>query len=576
MGHGKKDDLKGGNGDDTLVGTGDPDSISGGNGNDLIFGYGADGVPPDIDPDGGGENDNDKIKAGNGDDTVYAGGGNDEIKAGNGDDTVHAGGGNDDVEAGNGDDVVFAGAGNDEIKAGNGDDTVHAGGGNDEIKAGNGDDRIDGGSGDDFIDGGNGFDTAALQGTFDEYEFSFEKHGKSWIFDGPSGRDTLKSVEAVEFEDGYTLLLDGTNNTPYAVGDAITTDEDSATLVGSAALLANDIDFEGDALRVASVGPAAFGQVTASLNPDGSIASVAYAPNGQFESLAAGETATDTFGYTVADGNGGTDTATATVTITGVNDGPNAVADMGAASEDGPAISIDLTGNDSDPDASDDLEVIGLDTTGALGAVLINPDGEGVTYDPNGQFESLAAGETAADTFSYTVADGNGGTDTATATVTITGVNDGPNAVADMGAASEDGPAISIDLTGNDSDPDASDDLEVIGLDTTGALGAVLINPDGEGVTYDPNGQFESLAAGETAADTFSYTVADGNGGTDTATATVTITGVNDGPNAVADTGAASEDGPAISIDLTGNDSDPDASDDLEVIGLDTTGALGA
>jgi len=50
---------------------------------------------------------------------------------------------------------------------------------------------------------------------------------------------------------------------------------------------------------------------------------------------------------------------------------------------------------------------------------------------------------------------------------------------------------------------------------------------------YDPNGQFEFLAQGETATESFDYTISDGNGGTDTATATVTINGVNDAPEVV-------------------------------------------
>ena len=50
---------------------------------------------------------------------------------------------------------------------------------------------------------------------------------------------------------------------------------------------------------------------------------------------------------------------------------------------------------------------------------------------------------------------------------------------------------------------------------------------------YDPNGQFDNLAVGQTTTDTFTYTVDDGQGqpnSTDTATVTVTINGVNDGP----------------------------------------------
>jgi uncharacterized delta-60 repeat protein len=47
--------------------------------------------------------------------------------------------------------------------------------------------------------------------------------------------------------------------------------------------------------------------------------------------------------------------------------------------------------------------------------------------------------------------------------------------------------------------------------------------------TYDPNGQFDDLAAGETATDTFSYVITNGIL-TDTATVTITITGVDNPP----------------------------------------------
>ncbi|MDJ0682309.1 MAG: hypothetical protein QNJ18_20910, partial [Xenococcaceae cyanobacterium MO_167.B52] len=46
--------------------------------------------------------------------------------------------------------------------------------------------------------------------------------------------------------------------------------------------------------------------------------------------------------------------------------------------------------------------------------------------------------------------------------------------------------------------------------------------------TYDPNGQFESLDDGETANDSFTYTITDDNGNTDTATVNITIDGVTE------------------------------------------------
>ena len=57
------------------------------------------------------------------------------------------------------------------------------------------------------------------------------------------------------------------------------------------------------------------------------------------------------------------------------------------------------------------------------------------------------------------------------------------------------------------------------------------MNADGS-YSYDPNGQFNDLAAGETATDSFTYTATDSAGATDTATVTVTINGANDGPSA--------------------------------------------
>ncbi|MGH1491981.1 MAG: Ig-like domain-containing protein [Acidimicrobiales bacterium] len=83
----------------------------------------------------------------------------------------------------------------------------------------------------------------------------------------------------------------------------------------------------------------------------------------------------------------------------------------------------------------------------------------------------------------------------------------------------------------NDTDPDG-DPLTVTGFDATSANGAaVTVNPDGS-FTYDPTGvpAIEALGAGETLADTFTYTIGDGNGETDTATATVFVAGVNDAP----------------------------------------------
>ena len=333
-------------------------------------------------------------------------------------------------------------------------------------------------------------------------------------------------------------------------------------------MLANDTDPDtGDVLSVASADAVSANGGIVTNNGNGTFT---YDPNGQFESLGVGATATDTFSYTVTDGNGGTDTATVTVTITGVNDAPTAADDSGAGfttDEDSSFTTASVLANDSDPE-TDPLSVTGIDTTGTVGLVTDNGDGT-FGYDPNGQFESLAVGETATDTFTYTVSDGNGGTDTATVTITITGANDGPTANDDGGTGfttDEDTFFTTASALANDTDPDG-DSLLTDGIDLTGTIGTVLDNGNGSYV-YDPNGQFEYLGVGDSATDTFSYTVSDGNGGTDTATVTVTVTGLNDAPGALVSTFDILEDQTGAIVDLNSLVADPDAGDVLTISGV--------
>ena len=120
------------------------------------------------------------------------------------------------------------------------------------------------------------------------------------------------------------------------------------------------------------------------MNADGSYS---YNPNGVFDDLAVGATATDSFTYTASDGNGGTSSTTVTITVTGVNDAPTAVADVGTTNED-TILNVAASGvlaNDTDPDTGDVLVVSAVNGVGASvgntialasGALLqVNADG---------------------------------------------------------------------------------------------------------------------------------------------------------------------------------------------------------
>ncbi|MEM9536768.1 MAG: Ig-like domain-containing protein, partial [Cyanobacteria bacterium P01_E01_bin.45] len=396
-------------------------------------------------------------------------------------------------------------------------------------------------------------------GTFDSGETIFNRTGTFEA--GHFGFYNLSQSQVVYSQ------LETSGAGAVGVADSYSVDEDDTLTTSSfqTGVLGNDTTSNLNGLTASLLGSAP-SRGTLNLNSNGTFT---YNPNGDFEFLAAGETATETFSYTVSDGFT-TDTAIVTITVTGENDAPTAVADTGSVTENG-TTSIDLIANDTDPDTSDDLDIASVNTTSTTGTVTISGS-DTVTYDPNGQFEFLADGETASDTFTYTVTDGNGGIATATVTVTITGENDLPVANTDTGSATEGG-TTSIDLIANDTDPDTSDDLDIASINTTGTSGTVTISGS-DTVIYDPDGQFEFLADGETATDSFIYTVTDGNGGTATATVTVTITGENDLPVANDDTGNVLESGNTF-INLTANDTDPDTSDDLDLAAIDTTGTQG-
>ncbi|MDF1720842.1 MAG: Ig-like domain-containing protein [Minwuia sp.] len=388
-----------------------------------------------------------------------------------------------------------------------------------------------------------------------------------------------------------TVTVNGVNDAPVAVADAIAGTEDAAA---AGNVLANDQDLDqGDVLTVVAVNGEAgdVGQqltlASGALLTVGADGSVAFDPNGGFETLGVGASATEAFQYTVSDGNGGTSTATATITIAGANDAPVAADDAVATTEDA-SVTGAVLGNDADVDQGDVLTVaavngqvgdVGSQVTLASGAVVtMNADGT-FDYDPNGQFEALAVGASAADSFTYLVQDGNGSTDTGTVNLTVNGVNDAPDAVDDAITTDEDTSATGS-LVANDQDVDG-DTLVIsavngqagdVGSALTLGSGAVLtVNADGT-FDFDPNGQFEGLAAGASATDSFTYAISDGNGGTDTATATVTITGVNDAPDAVDDVAAVVESG-TVTGSVLSNDVDVDLGDTLTVTAVNGVAA---
>jgi len=79
------------------------------------------------------------------------------------------------------------------------------------------------------------------------------------------------------------------------------------------------------------------------------------------------------------------------------------------------------------------------------------------------------------------------------------------------------------------SDAETADASLTVTYDTTNTKGS-LSNTSTHTPSYNPNGQFDYLASGQSAYDYFTYTVTDPSGAADTATVIITVTGVDSAP----------------------------------------------
>lgn len=238
---------------------------------------------------------------------------------------------------------------------------------------------------------------------------------------------------------------------------------------------------------------------------------------------------------------------------------PHAANDSVTVIEDTPTI-VDVLANDSDPNRRDTLTIVSVSQP-RRGTATVN-DGR-ATYTPNADY-------TGGDQFTYTISDGNGGTDTATVKIQVdpsSPSNNAPVAINDS-ASTVGQTQVAIDVLANDSDSDG--DQLVVASSSQGGNGEV--SQVGNKLVY-------SAANGFAGADTFSYQISDGNGGVSSALVTVQV-GPNNAPVAVNDS-ASIDTGSTVSgnlliirlasIDVLANDSDPDG-DPITIAGFSQGG----
>ena len=361
-------------------------------------------------------------------------------------------------------------------------------------------------------------------------------------------------------------------------GDASLNDTDldaSSTLTINAIRLGNT-EGAGTAGTVGSALTGTYGQLT--LQANGSYYYIAN--QAAADALDVGDVDYDYFNYTVTDGST-SDTGTISIKILGINDTPTAVNDTNTVGEDQRitilAAGDDALNDDTDPDAHANLKITNISHTngntesvtdntghadgttivGTYGTLTIGSDGSYTYIADQAAADALDNGESANDVFTYTISDGEGGTDTATITITINGADNEVVANTDTDAvdagSTETVNVANAGLLSNDTDngnpalnegeakvsairtgrENGTGKGGTLGSELVGTYGTLTLNADGT-YTYTANTESsKSLTPDDSKVDYFTYTISDGTS-TDTAELRITVTGINDPPTASA------------------------------------------
>lgn len=253
-------------------------------------------------------------------------------------------------------------------------------------------------------------------------------------------------------------------------------------------VLANDAaaDDDGQWPIITAVGQAdKGGEVT--IAEDGR--SLLYAPADGFVGV-------DSFTYTIDNGPRGEDSGTVTVSI------------QYAVDEDSADNVLDVLASLDLPHEGP-ATIIAAEAGHRKSEVAITDDGQSLVYSPAPDFARL-------DSLHFTIGyDGQEETSRHELMVRVNNVNDEPIAMDDHFAIQADRSEHVFHVLRNDTAlPDIGEWLTITGVGPTSGSGNVTIGPEGRHLTYEPG-------ADGVLEDSFTYTISDGNGGTDEATVTI-------------------------------------------------------
>jgi len=278
------------------------------------------------------------------------------------------------------------------------------------------------------------------------------------------------------------------NHPPVTVADNYVTPKDTTLTIPAAGVLVNDLDPDGNALTAVKVTDPTQGILT--LNSNGSFT---YIPTTSYSGA-------DSFTYKTNDSLVDGNTVTVNITVTADNAPP-------VCSPVSLTTNEDTTG--STAPSCTDTEIDPLTY-----AIVAQPT-HGTASVVSGNLQYIpAANYNGADSFTYNANDGTSDSNTATVSVTVNPVNDNPVAVNDSYAVGQSSPANTLNVLVNDNmGPDTGETLSVQSVGS--ATHGTTVN-NTTSVSYTPT-------AGYAGADSFTYVLSDGNGGTATGTVTINV-----------------------------------------------------
>ncbi|UUA74144.1 retention module-containing protein [Cellvibrio sp. QJXJ] len=346
------------------------------------------------------------------------------------------------------------------------------------------------------------------------------------------------------------ITLTPVNDAPVAVDDTftITVNTTLSLPMPLSILVANDTDVDNDTLRVTTVTSEANG----TLQVVGG--NLVFTPTPGFTGVAS-------FTYIVTDDKGGVDSGRVNINVVAAPNQAPETNTLNVSGDEDTLITINLAGSDSDGSVAGyvikSLPANGLLYSDAAMTTLIAVDdlvSGPVYFKPDANWNGSSQ-------FDYSARDDKGLDDSTPATVNIS-----VNPVADAavvgsgaGTVKEDTPAQSTAAgTLSITDPDAGEEGFEVQSNTAGTYGSFSITSTGDWTYNIDNSKanVQQLKEGEIKTETFTVKSIDGT----TSSVVITVTGTNDGPTAVADTGTTPRN-TALTFtpaELLGNDTDPD------------------